>query len=68
MRYTFRQFEGDSMCRTRLTRPRTVGDVEIQVPIKTFLAFSFREYLAKLVARRMHACFLDQSQRRWRDA
>ena len=48
MHCTFREFEGDSMCRTYLTRPRTVGDVEIQVPIKTFLTFSFRECLAKL--------------------
>ncbi len=68
MHCTFREFEGDSMCGTRLARPRTIGDVEIQVPIKTFLAFSFREYLAKLFGRRVHGCFLDQSRRRWRDA
>ena len=39
------------MCGTCLTRPWTIGDVEIQLPIKAFVAFSFREYLAKLLAR-----------------
>ena len=28
---TFREFEGDSMCGTRLTRPRTIGNVQIQI-------------------------------------
>ena len=52
MHCTHREFEGDSVCGARLTRPRTIGgDIEIQVPIKTFVAFSFKEYLAKLLAR-----------------
>jgi hypothetical protein len=51
MHCSHRDYEGGSICGTRLTRPRTIKDVEIQVPIKTFVAFSFKEYLAKLLAR-----------------
>ena len=51
MHCSHREYAGGSVCGTRLTRPRTFGDVEIQVPIKAFVSFSFKEFLAKLLAR-----------------
>jgi len=51
MHCSHREYAGGPVCGTRLTRPRTFKDVEIQVPIKTFVSFSFKEYLAKLLAR-----------------
>ena len=51
MHCSHHEYAGGSVCGTRLTRPQTFRDVEIQVPIKAFISFSFKEFLAKLLAR-----------------
>ncbi|PPR02024.1 hypothetical protein CVT26_008718 [Gymnopilus dilepis] len=38
-------------CGTRLTRPRFFGETQVEVPIKQFVAFSFKEYVASLTSR-----------------
>jgi hypothetical protein len=46
-----RRFANGLPCSTGLTRPRVIGDVEIHTPIKPFLSFDFKDWLAGLVSR-----------------
>ncbi|PPQ82487.1 hypothetical protein CVT26_012890, partial [Gymnopilus dilepis] len=46
-----REFADGNECETRLTRPRVFGDFEVEVPIKRFVSFSFKEYVASLTCR-----------------
>jgi len=46
-----RQFAGGKQCKERLLRPRVISGVEIQVPIKTFVAFDFKDWVANLMSR-----------------
>lgn len=40
-----------SPCGTRITRPRRFGKVDVEVPIKRFVSFSFKDYVAELTSR-----------------
>ncbi|PPQ96460.1 hypothetical protein CVT26_010514 [Gymnopilus dilepis] len=51
---------GDS-CGTRLTRPRFFGDVKVEVPIKRFIGFSFKDYIASLTSRVGFEEYMDQA-------
>jgi hypothetical protein len=46
-----RQFHEGPRCKERLTKPRVVMGVELQVPIKTFVAFDFKDWVAGLTSR-----------------
>ena len=48
---THKRFPTASACGTALTRPRIVKDVEIQTPIKPFVYFDFKDWVAGLVSR-----------------
>ena len=48
---THKRFPTSSACGTALTRPRIIKDVEIQTPIKPFVYFEFKDWLAGLVSR-----------------
>jgi len=47
---THKRFANSPSCGTGLTRPRIVEDVEILTPIKPFLSFDFKDWLAGLVS------------------
>ena len=40
-----------AQCRERLTRPRCIGGIDIEVPIKTFVSFDFKDWFAGLLSR-----------------
>ena len=46
-----KEFNKGSECGTRLTRPKLFGNVNIEVPIKRFVTFSFKDFVARLTAR-----------------
>lgn len=46
-----RNHPGGAMCRTRLTRPHILAGVEFESPIKTFVSFDFKDWLAGLLSR-----------------
>jgi hypothetical protein len=46
-----RNHPGGAVCRTRLTRPRILAGVEFESPIKTFVSFDFKDWLAGLLSR-----------------
>jgi Transposase family tnp2 len=46
-----RQFSNGPRCKEPLTKPRVVVGVEIQVPIKTFVSFDFKDWVAGLTSR-----------------
>jgi hypothetical protein len=46
-----KKFPTAPACGTALTRPRIVKDVEIQTPIKPFVYFDFKDWVAGLVSR-----------------
>ena len=48
---THKRFPTDPVCGTTLTRPCIVKDVEIQTPIKPFVFFDFKDWVAGLVSR-----------------
>ncbi|PPR03093.1 hypothetical protein CVT26_004612 [Gymnopilus dilepis] len=48
---THKHFASGPECRTRLTRPRIYGKTEIEVPIKCFVSFSFKDFVASLTCR-----------------
>ena len=45
------RFPGGSKCGERLTRPRVINQTSVEVPIKTFVSFDFKDWLAGLVSR-----------------
>jgi len=45
------QFPGGSQCGERLTRLRVINQTSVEVPIKTFVSFDFKDWLAGLVSR-----------------
>lgn len=47
---THKQFANGPSCGTGLTRPRIIEDIEILTPIKPFLSFGFKDWLAGLVS------------------
>ncbi len=48
---TYKSPHDSSPCSTRLTRPRRFGKVDVEVPIKRFVSFSFKNYIAELTSR-----------------
>src|SRR6202789_3244416 len=41
----------DAQCGERLTRPRRIKDIDVEVPIKTFVSFDFKDWFAGLLSR-----------------
>jgi hypothetical protein len=56
-----RRFANGPPCGTGLTRPRVIGDVEIHTPIKPFLSFDFKDWLAGLVSRPGYEDLMDSA-------
>ena len=48
---THKSFNSDSECGIRITRPWRFGDTDAEVPIKRFVAFSFKDYIVELTSR-----------------
>lgn len=48
---TYRSTQDGSPCSTHLTRPWRFGQVNVEVPIKGFVSFSFKNYIAELTSR-----------------
>jgi hypothetical protein len=48
---THKSFTDGSECGVHITRPRRIGNVDTEVPIKRFVAFSFKDYIAELTSR-----------------
>jgi hypothetical protein len=45
------EFRGSPKCGTPLVKPRSVNGLTIQIPIKSFVAFSFKHWLGGMLAR-----------------
>ncbi len=60
---TNKPFDSSSECGTRITRPRRFGSADAEVPIKRFIAFSFRDYVAELASR---SGFEDRMDAAWK--
>jgi hypothetical protein len=60
---THKSFDGDSECGTHITRPRRFGNADAEVPIKRFVAFSFKDYIAELTSR---SGFEDKMNAAWK--
>ena len=45
-----RRFAGGTKCKMHLLQPHKIAGVEIQVPIKTFVVFDFKDWVANLVS------------------
>ncbi|KAF7335223.1 hypothetical protein MSAN_02355600 [Mycena sanguinolenta] len=50
-RCNYQRYNRGKKCKAILTRPATVAGVVRQVPIKPFVSFDFRDWLARLLAR-----------------
>ena len=48
---TYKEFHDGLECRTRLTRSCAFGTVSVEVPIKRFVSFNFRDFVAKILSR-----------------
>lgn len=48
---THRQFTSGPECGTRLTRPRAFEGTDVELPIKHFVSFSFKNFVANLASR-----------------
>lgn len=48
---TYRQFEGGKKCGTRFLRPRHIGSQVVEVLIKPFIAYCFKDWMASLLSR-----------------
>ncbi len=46
---TYKEFPDGPECGTRLTRPGAFGNVSVELPIKRFVSFSFRDFVAKIL-------------------
>jgi len=58
---THKRFANGPSCGTGLTRPRIIGDVEIHAPIKPFVCFDFKDWLAGLVSRPGYEDLMDSA-------
>ncbi|PPQ97558.1 hypothetical protein CVT26_002343 [Gymnopilus dilepis] len=47
----YKLFASGPECGTRLTRTQIVKDIEIEVPVKRFVSFSFKDFVANLTSR-----------------
>ncbi|PPQ81527.1 hypothetical protein CVT26_011045 [Gymnopilus dilepis] len=54
-----RRYRNVAACGTRLTRPRSFGQKVVEVPIKRFVSFSFKDYVGNLVSRPGYEDLLD---------
>jgi len=45
------EYQSDAPCGERLTRPRCIKNIDIEVPIKTFVSFDFKDWFAGLLSR-----------------
>ena len=48
---TYKSLHNDSPCGASITRPRRFGKVDVEIPIKRFVSFSFKHYVAELTSR-----------------
>src|ERR1700678_1847856 len=48
---THKEYSNGAHCRELLTRPRRIKDVDIDVPIKTFVSFDFKDWFAGVLSR-----------------
>ena len=48
---TYKSPRDGSPCGARITRPRRFGNVDVEVPTKRFVSFSFKNYIAELTSR-----------------
>jgi len=48
---THKEYSNGAHCRELLTRPRRIKDVDIDVPIKTFVLFDFKDWFAGVLSR-----------------
>ena len=46
-----KEFKGGDSCGTKLLRPRNINGVTVKMPIKQFVGFSFKHWLAGLLSR-----------------
>ena len=60
---THKSFNNSSECGTHITRPRRFGKVDVEVPIRRFVAFSFKDYIAELTSR---SGFEDKMDAAWK--
>ena len=48
---THKQYLNGNKCGERLTRPRCIQGVDVEVPIKTFVSFNFKDWVARILLR-----------------
>ena len=48
---TYKEYSNGVQCGEHLTRPRYIKGIDIEVPIKTFVAFDFKDWFARLLSR-----------------
>lgn len=48
---THKEYSNGARCGERLTRPRCIKGIDIEVPIKTFVSFDFKDWFAGLLSR-----------------
>ena len=56
---TYKEFPEGPDCRTRLTCGRAFANVNIEVPIKRFVSFSFKDFVAQILSRPRFEDFMD---------
>jgi hypothetical protein len=49
---THKEYWSGDRCGERLTRPQCIKDIDIEVPVKTFVSFDFKDWFAGLLSRR----------------
>ncbi|KAF8508733.1 hypothetical protein BU17DRAFT_70732 [Hysterangium stoloniferum] len=47
----YTEFSGGPECGTHLTHPCVFGDISVEVPIKQFISFSFKDFVSGLLSR-----------------
>lgn len=47
---TYKEYQNDVQCGERLTRPQCINGRAIEVPIKTFVSFDFKDWIAGLLS------------------
>ena len=60
---THTEYQNDAPCGERLTRPRCIKDIDIEVPIKTFVCFDFKDWFAGLLSRPGYEDHMDSAWR-----
>ena len=58
------EFQGGTKCGTPLVKPRCVNGLTILVPIKPFVAFSFKDWLGRMLA---HSRFEKKMDMAWKE-